>query len=186
MVAKASILRAAATVYNRTGADASVEEILQEAGISRATFYRHFRSKEALQEALLAFASQTLLDAVENAAAETESPAERIDAGVRAFLSFHGEQPGVYRVLLASALAPGSELHEIQARARDRFASLLESEVERAGLASVDPLVLHALVAAMEGTSVGLLLHRPDVDPDVLERARAALVHIVSATLGVE
>lgn len=185
MVARATILQAAAVVYDRAGEDARVEDILREAGISRATFYRHFDSKDALQAALLEVATETLLGAVEGAVREAETAADRIDAGVRAFLGFHAHQPGVYRVLLESALAPGTELHAIRARALDRFAEFLAIEAERTGLAPLEPLVFQALVAAIEGTSVRILTDSPKVDPEVLERARAALVHIISASLGV-
>jgi len=183
MAAKASILRAAAAVYNRTGEDAPVEEILKEAEISRAHFYKHFSSKEALQEALLEFATKTVLAAVEDAVRGCDDDGDRLDAGIRAFLSFHAHQPGVYRVLLSCALTPGTKLHQIRARALDRFASLFADEVVRAGRVPADPFVYRALVAAVEGTSIRILRGQGQVDPSVLERARAALQRIVAATL---
>ena len=186
IAAKMSIIAAAAQVYERDGGDAPIEEILKTAGISRATFYKHFSSKVALLEAMLEYGSETMLTAVERAAQGPDDLVERIDAGIRTFLSFHSLQPGVRRVLLAAALPPGTRLHEIRNRSLDRFAALLASEVERAGRAPVSPVVYQALIAAVEGTSIRMLRRDGDFDAVVIEEARAALVRIISATLSAE
>jgi AcrR family transcriptional regulator len=182
-LAKASILRSAAVVYNRTGKDGPVQAILEEANVSRATFYKHFPSKEALQEALLDVALNAMLGEVEDAIGRADALVDRIDAGIRTFLSFHVQQPGVYRVLLAAALPPGTAIHDIRARALDRFAALLAAEVERAGRAPVSPLIHQALVAAVEGVSIHILQGEGRVDPGLIEQARAALVRVIAATL---
>lgn len=182
-LAKASILHAAAAVYRRLGEDVPVQLILDEAGVSRATFYKHFSSKQELQTALLSVAIETVIGAIRAAVAQESEPLARIDAGVRTFLGFHAREPGVYRVLLAAALTPGTPLHEVRARSLERFAHLLGTEMAgRAGQEPPDPLVLDALVAAQEGISIRIL-RDGDPDPALLDRARRALVRVVAATL---
>ena len=59
--AKLSILHSALRVFGRDGEDPPVKAILEEAGISRATFYKYFDSKRSLQEALLNFATSRII-----------------------------------------------------------------------------------------------------------------------------
>ena len=181
--ARTSILAAAATVYNRTGQDTPVQEILEEAQVSRATFYKLFSSKEALQKSLLEFSIDLMLGAIEDAARAEDDPRDRVDAAIRTFLDFHAQQPGVYRILLASALHPGTPIHQVRMQAQERFAALFADEVARAGRPPVDPLILHGLVAAIEGVSIHILRGGGTVDEQMLERARAVLVRLIAATL---
>lgn len=59
---KASILRAAATAFARTGfRDTSMEDVAAEAGITRLIVYRHFGSKEDLYRAVLTEVSERLI-----------------------------------------------------------------------------------------------------------------------------
>src|SRR6186997_2996919 len=73
---------AAAAVFARVGyADATAEAIAREAGMSKATFYEHFDNKEDCILALFDAATETLLAAMNRAAAGDGSrrmtPAER-------------------------------------------------------------------------------------------------------------
>jgi AcrR family transcriptional regulator len=184
--ARASLLAAAAAVYNRTGQDGPVQAILNQAGVSRATFYKLFPSKEALQTALLEISIKVMFRAIEDAVGRADAPVERIDAAIHTFLDFHALQPGVYRTLLAAALPPGTPLHEVRLRGLERFSALFAAEVERAGRAPVDPLIHQGLVAAAEGVSSHILRGGGRVDPNILDRARVALVRLIAATLGLE
>ncbi len=184
--AKTAILAAAAAVYNRSGTEAPVQEILEEAKVSRATFYKFFPSKAALQEALLEFGMEVMFYAIEGAVTQAEDPIERIDAAVSTFLSFHAMQPGVYRILLAASLQPDTPSYRIRERAIERYAAFFADEVARAGRAPVEPLIYQGLVAAVEGVSIHLLRTGGLVEPGVLERARVALVRLIAATLGEE
>lgn len=47
-----AIITAAATLFRRDGADASLEEIARAAGVGSATLHRHFTSRQALLDAV--------------------------------------------------------------------------------------------------------------------------------------
>ena len=53
-LAKSKLLRAAREEFSRAGvADARVEDIARRAGLSKGSFYLHFKSKEEAFQALL-------------------------------------------------------------------------------------------------------------------------------------
>lgn len=184
--ARASILAAAQIVYSRTGKDVPVQEILEEAKVSRATFYKFFPSKEELHVALLGFGVDLMLASVASAVQQEKEPLDRVVAAIDAFFSFHPTQQGLFRILLAASLAPGTPIYELRRASMRRFASLFAAEVERAGREPVEPFIHRALVAAIEGISIHLLQGEGPIDAGELARAKAALVRLVAATLAEE
>lgn len=64
------LLRAAADLFYREGIHAvGVDRILAEAGVTRATMYRHFKGKEGLVEAYLGLEDETIRGYFRDAAA---------------------------------------------------------------------------------------------------------------------
>src|SRR5579863_1538905 len=57
--ARATILRAARTVFMRQGSAATISEIAKEAGVSQGLAYRYFPSKEALLTTLIKQAAES-------------------------------------------------------------------------------------------------------------------------------
>ncbi len=83
--ARDRLLRTATGLFYTRGVHAvGVEEILARAQVTRATFYRHFPSKDDLIIAYLRTADQQIRDAV---AAATGAP-DATDRGVRAVAEF--------------------------------------------------------------------------------------------------
>jgi AcrR family transcriptional regulator len=64
----------------------SIEQIADGAGISRVTFYNHFRGMEELREALTHEIAHGFLVAVTDAVSGLEDPAERAAAAIRFYL----------------------------------------------------------------------------------------------------
>src|SRR3954454_4165035 len=62
------LFSAAASVFARTGyAEARAEAVAREAGMSKATFYEHFRNKEECLLALFDAALEKVIDALDQA-----------------------------------------------------------------------------------------------------------------------
>ena len=186
MAAKSSILQAAANVFDRSDEEAPVEKVLKEAQISRATFYKHFTSKEALKETLFEFAANNVFQTIQDEVNQVEDPLERLSRGLRAFLSFHATRPRLYRTLLTSSLTPGTSLYLIRRKIIAKFSNFLATEVERAGRDPIDPLTYEALLGAVEGTSINVLRGSGDVDPTTIQRAHVVLMRIIGSTLALK
>jgi len=180
---KQAILAAAATVYARSGDEPPVQEVLDAAKVSRATFYKYFPAKDALQKALLDATVTLMLNAIQGAIDAETTPVARVDAAIRTYLQWVARSPALYRTLLTTALRPGSPTAEIRQKGIARFAKQLASEVERAGLPAADPLVYQALVLAAEGTAMRLVQTQQPPEAAFVERARKSLVRIIAATL---
>ena len=84
------ILRGAAEAFGRNGySGTSVEVILAEAGVSRRTFYKVFRSKDDVLRVLFENSVTMLLHAVRDADASAKSPRERLANAVEAYVQVH-------------------------------------------------------------------------------------------------
>jgi AcrR family transcriptional regulator len=92
---KASILRAAATAFARTGfRDTSMEDVAAEAGITRLIVYRHFGSKEDLYRAVLTEVSEQLI-----LRWDAELAGGRPGVGLRTLLAVGRENPEGFALL---------------------------------------------------------------------------------------
>ena len=69
------VLEAARAVFSEQGRDAQMDDVARRAGVGVGTVYRHFPTKEALIEALMVSAFETIAASAE-AALEVEDPWE--------------------------------------------------------------------------------------------------------------
>lgn len=77
--ARERLLQTASELFYREGIHAvGVDRIIAEAGVTRATFYRHFPSKEDLVEAYLGVEDATVRGAFARARDATEEPRELV------------------------------------------------------------------------------------------------------------
>jgi AcrR family transcriptional regulator len=96
------LLRAADAVVQREGAAASMASMAAEAGVTKPILYRHFGDKAGLYAALAARHTETLLEALTAALAETATPKERVRRTVDVYLSALEADPQVYSFLVQS------------------------------------------------------------------------------------
>src|ERR1700746_3466313 len=92
-----------------------VSDVVELAGLSRATFYEHFRGKEACFAAAYEDGVERLAAAVEMAATGGRTWVERLSAGLAAGLDFLAADPPLAHLLLVEALAaarPARPAHE--------------------------------------------------------------------------
>jgi AcrR family transcriptional regulator len=95
---------AAALAYHGY-ADTKVTDIVELAGLSRATFYEHFKGKEICFAAAYEDGVERLAAAVEAAAVEESDWPARLSAGLRAGLDFLAADPPYAHLLFVEALA---------------------------------------------------------------------------------
>jgi AcrR family transcriptional regulator len=133
-------------------ADLTMQAIADESSVSKAALHYHYDSKQDLLEAFLDHAADRFLARLQEAAADADDPADRLDALVDAAVSPSGDdREGVSVALLElQAQAP----HEPPFRERLRGAD-----------EAVRDLLADVLAAGVErGT------FRPDLDPETAAR----------------
>ena len=144
------LLDAARAVMRRKGTSAKsrVADIVEEAGLSNDAFYRHFKSKDALIEAILEDGGIRLRTYLAHQMAKEDSPAEQVRRWVEGVLH-QGIEPEAAETTVAVLFNAGSAAGQRGASpASAPLASLLVDPL--AALGADDP----AFVAALVGHAV--------------------------------
>jgi AcrR family transcriptional regulator len=134
---RSALLAAIVQVCSEQGYEATtVTQIIGRAGVSRATFYEHFRDKEACLVAALpgiqAHVRAMVLRSVE------ERPAQKaLAACVTALTSFAQEHPAEARLLMSETTAAGTRALDVRDQGVDELARLVEGYHE--GLQAITP-----------------------------------------------
>jgi AcrR family transcriptional regulator len=128
------ILSAVADVTSAAGyREMSVEDVIVTAGVSRRTFYEHFKNKDdaflAAYDAVLA----QLLSTVEEAFEREESGADKLRVGMAAFLDFISREPAFARMCIVEALAAGTEAVNRRNLAMAAFARIIDENARELG-----------------------------------------------------
>lgn len=157
-VARGAILQAATAVFARSGYAATrVEDILEEAGIARRTFYRHFSNKDEVLAAIYEIATTELIAAIRASVAASPDSLEAILAALDAYLDYHVANARLLEILELQAMRSDSLLAPIRQRFRDDLAEILDRAARARTGVQHDPLIYIALISALEGTSLHLL-----------------------------
>jgi AcrR family transcriptional regulator len=125
------ILDAIVEVSSLAGYSAmSIEEVIGTAGVSRRTFYDHFRGKEEAFLAAMEMVTAELVGRVRAAAeAATTFPAAIRD-GLATFLQFLADEPRYADFLIVEVLAAGPEPISRRNELMDSFAALVRRGAE--------------------------------------------------------
>jgi AcrR family transcriptional regulator len=90
--------QAARTVFQRDGLSAQMDAIADEAGLGVGTLYRHFPTREALIDVLIAERAQQLLTGAKSAA-DNADPWSAVEDLVWRFAAFVAEDRGMADIL---------------------------------------------------------------------------------------
>lgn len=121
--------------YHRT----SLEEIAEQAGVSKALLYEHFDSKRELHAAMLETHVTELLGRINAALADAEPGEARLRAGTEAFFSFLEERRGAAAIMLRNSGDPdvAEWLARLRAQVAAEIVAVMTAEV--AELVAKDP-----------------------------------------------
>ena len=181
------ILQGATYVFAEVGVrNASVEDILEAAGVSRRTFYRLYDSKESVMVALYKMGTDNLLGACTLAVKEGKAPLERIAGCIDAHLRNARDFGRLVFVLGGEAQRHESLLHTRRMEVHDALVELLATATLGQDKEPSDPLLFRALVLAIEGVT-RVVVEAGDegrkVSNESLERARGVMLHLVRSAL---
>jgi len=167
--ARERLLSAASELFYREGIHSvGVDRVVVTAGVTRATFYRHFPSKEDLVEAYLDREDRAIRDAVAAALSLGVGPDELLDAliqGIADDLTLNHTRGCPFINASAEYPDPASPVRVAIRAHRDWFAATLRLALEAAG--HPDPAAgARGLVLMRDAALVGGYLDGPDAMRD--------------------
>src|ERR687896_1397916 len=126
------ILSAVGDVVSVAGyREMSVEDVIVTAGVSRRTFYEHFKNKEDAFLAAYDAVLLQLLSAVRAAYESREGFAERVRAGIEMFLMLLAADPAFARMCIVEVMAAGAEAVQRRNEAMQAFAAMIEENAQQ-------------------------------------------------------
>lgn len=141
--------------------DITTAAIAQRMGLTQGALFRHFPTKEAILESVMAWVAERLLDRVDKATQGVTSPLAALEAMFMTHIDFVSQHPGVPRMLFGELQRAGDTvpkrmvetlLHRYGQRVRD----WLEAGKAQGEL---DPeLDVDAAVVSFIGTVQGLVM----------------------------
>lgn len=182
---RTAILDGAVQAFGEHGYGSTrVEDILAAAGVSRATFYKSFSSKEEVFDAIEDSFQLSFVQAVGAVFNDqTLEPAERAAAAIDAYLRWLVGWRQLAQVMWHDPTRPrAGSVTETRQQAFDAFTQGMQGLATELGLPEVDELVYLGIVGAISEIG-GWLVELPRVRDEHLERARAAIVVIVAGVL---
>ena len=175
---------AAEAIFGERGyASVSVEEILNLADVSRATFYQHFGSKEELAAALFDRALEVLTKSVFERIAVELTLEAKIAAGLDVYLELWQGHGRLVQELSIEALRPGSKLAPARKRVVDSVVSVLCAQALAETGEPFEPIVCEHLILGIEA----VLVHRcleGELTHDARRELRAKLLPLIMSSSG--
>jgi AcrR family transcriptional regulator len=152
----------------RTLDELSVEDIAQQAGISRGLLFHYFASKQEFHLEVARAAAQELIR--RTAPDESKAPIEALYGSLHAFIDYVEENPDNYKSLVRGAASGDAEMRRIFDATRATLAQRVLSVVAEMGL-QMGPraeLAVHGWVAFVEECVIRWIDSRP-FDRDALQ-----------------
>jgi AcrR family transcriptional regulator len=131
-----ALLAAAEEVFARKGYHgASLDDIAQAAGVSKALIYEHFASKRELHASLVTAHVEEIFRRLEANVQAGTTGEERLRGGIDTFLSFVEEHREAWRALFRDAADPevGDFMERVQAQGTAVIAALISADPETPG-----------------------------------------------------
>jgi AcrR family transcriptional regulator len=162
---------AAKAVFTDKGAEASLDEIAQLAGVGNATLYRHFPTRETLIAAVYHRELDTLVEAAE-ALAGDEKPDAALRRWLMLYLDYMAAKGGM-SAALQSVVASTTEIFQDTTARLEEAVTLLTNRIKGASDTPMDPLDLLRALG-------GIALFQPSPD---WRRSAVSFIDILIAGL---
>ncbi|WP_300363315.1 TetR/AcrR family transcriptional regulator [Hydrogenimonas sp.] len=150
---KEKILEAAAIHFARRGyANASLEEIAADAGVTKPAIYYHFKDKAALYESVLCSRLERLADAVGQAVEAHEAVEKRVKAYIESFGAFLAAHRCFAAMLSHEFADNGRNLSDDATRQLSRtlglVTRLIDEGVKRGVFEIENPMVVQMMIVS--------------------------------------
>ncbi len=149
---RAQLLEVARRVFGTSGFHAvSMDEVAEEAGVTKPILYDHFSSKKDLYLALLDEDLAALHDMVRQALASPIGNRERIRASFQAYFDFVHEQADGFRLLMQETVGAEREFRERVHAFRDEILREVADLIERESSGRLDREEAETVALALIG-----------------------------------
>ena len=145
----------------------TMDDIAEEAGVTKPLVYQHFESKRALYLELMDVFSRELVSRIVTATANAEGPRQQVELGFAAYFEVMVGNEQAFRLLYGRDAPDDPELGAALRRVEETIAEAIDPLID----AGLDPehrlLLAHAVVGIAEGASRHWLdAHRTKTSPD--------------------
>jgi AcrR family transcriptional regulator len=164
------ILAAMIRVVGRKGyRETSVADVIEEAGTSRSTFYKHFTDKhECFLAAYELLVERVFESVIANCNAE-EAWLDKVRTGLGTIVELFSLDPDLARTAVVEVAAAGADARQLHWNAINRFTEYLEDGRELAGDRQLPDNIAVMATGAVSGLIFEELLTRgPDRLPELL------------------
>lgn len=128
-------------VHERGYVKVTVADVIRRAGVSRETFYEHFKDKEDCFLAALEGAAQLLTGQVREAVGSATNPGDRLEAMLGAYLETMAQEQAEARTFLIEVYGAGERAIERRVEMNARFVDLVAGFAPDAERVRVEALV---------------------------------------------
>lgn len=105
--------------------------IAKHMGLTEGALFRHFPTKQAIWQSVMEWVAQSLLDRVDRAARDLDSPQDKLRAMFLGHIDFVAEHPGVPRMLFGELQKAGSTVPKrIVQSVIQRYAERLQQTID--------------------------------------------------------
>lgn len=186
-VVRAQIRRAAARVMAEHGYHGvSVELILRAAGLSRATFYRHFANTDEVIDLILRDANDRLVQQVVGAVHAAEGPQQKVEAGLLAWRRWCEDAGPLLRAMYAEMHDTQSLAHAHRLRAISAMKTEFNTAITSLGRPALDPLQVETFIVGVEYLGFRYLFGSEPPCEASWARTREAMLRLALGMLGGE
>lgn len=181
------IIAGAGRAFGRLGyGTCRVEDIIEDAGVSRGTFYKFFDSKEAVFDEIEQAFEVSFVQSIQGAFDSSEEPLEQANGLIDGYLRWISGWRDVARVLWQDPSRPRADsVKEARADAFNIFVDVIGGLVLGMGMEGGSPLIYRGMLGAI--SEIGLyVIELPKVSEDDLREARDAIIQIVVGSLSAQ
>jgi AcrR family transcriptional regulator len=171
------LLQVALKVFADRGFNATtMDDIAEQAGVTKPLLYQHFDSKRALYLELVDSVAHTMLEAIEKAVAAAGGPRQQVESGFAAYFHLVVTHADAFNLLFGSDVPNDAELSSAVRRVEDSIAEYIDVLIDAGLDEDHRRLLAYAVVGMAEGASRHFLSGRDPSggEPDESEATRLA------------
>ena len=164
---RAQLLEVARRVFGTSGFHSvSMDEVAEQAGVTKPILYDHFSSKKDLYLALLDEDLAVLREMVRQALASPIGNRERIRASFQAYFDFVHEQADGFRLLMQETVGAEREFRERVHAFRDEILREVADLIERESAGRLDREQAETVALALIGMVETVAQRKHGAEPD--------------------